>query len=63
MEHQVKNMVLSLQQLGVPATARVQSLAKELLHAMGEAKKSKSKMKIIMYQLLNDITYITCSKQ
>ena len=56
-------MVLSLQQLGVPATARVQSLAKELLHAMGEAKKSKGKMKIIMYQLLNDITYITCSKQ
>ena len=42
MVHQVKDLALSLQQLGLlTAMARVRSLTQELPHAVGEAKKKK----------------------
>ena len=41
MVHQVKDLVLSLQQLGIAAIVQVQSPAQALPHAMGAAKKKK----------------------
>ena len=39
MAQQFKDLALSLQQLGIAAMEQVRSLAQELLHAIGMAKK------------------------
>ena len=66
MVHQVKDLVLSLQQLGIAAIVQVQSPAQALPHAMGAAKKKKGRVSVqlmsIQFMLQSGLLNPTYSK-